>query len=336
MDRLKILLISTAVFPLGSSHYGGIEKLVYDYAEELSKSNEVSVACPIGSRLPKNVEHIKTVDVLKWQDREDLAFFNYCYMLRDFDAIIDFSHEHYAGRLEKNLPLISIVWDPIEVKYPKSPYNIVCVSLWQKRMFEKVYKQKAIHAKIVCANEKRYTLEKQKSERFLFIGKMSPEKGALTAIKFAKKLGYQLDIVGSSLPTDRQDYKYEVIRKCDGKQIRWLGDVSDEVKIELLKKAKALVYPRKANEAFHHASVEAMLCGTPVIAYKHSCMPEIIEHGKTGYLAKSDEEFLKAMKNVDCYDYEAIRDHAMKFSRTNVIKEIMPLLHKVKGGERWR
>ena len=144
---MKILCIGTSVVPLGRGLYGGIEKLCYDFVEGLKEAGQdVTVAAPEGSRVPDGVTLIETVKLPEEQDRDDLAW-GRMGEVRPFDIIHDFSHGHMLGRHVANIfdiPQISMLWDNITRRYDKAPYNIVCLSEWQRKRFEKVYEQKAI------------------------------------------------------------------------------------------------------------------------------------------------------------------------------------------------
>jgi glycosyltransferase involved in cell wall biosynthesis len=269
-------------------------------------------------------------------DREDIAFYNYGYIVDRYDVIVDFSHQHILSRKHNDLPTMNIVWHNMDKPYPKASYNIVALSEWQRKAFENLYKQKARVLPVICVNPKRYSLKKEKGHRFLHLGKMSPEKGVLEAIRFSRELGVGLDIIGGLGPKDSTDFRDYVLRLCDGEQIEYYGDVNDQVKIELIQNAKAILNPRRQDEAHWHVGAEAAMCSTPVVCFNHSSYPEVVKDGVSGFLVKSDDEFKNAMMTVHRLDPEKIHEFAMeRYDRSKVVSSWIPIMKEVAEGLRW-
>jgi len=344
---LKVLLISTAIFPVPPVRYGGIEGLLLDYVEELANLGvEVVVAAPKGSRLPKNVKLIETVDLAVhrgFTEPETVAYYNYAHRLKDFDVIHDFSHSHYAPIRDPSLKCINMCWfDPLwaltEGKtFPMPNYNIIALSQDQAANYLMAYKHRAIYQPTICVNPQRYAYSQDKSERFLFVGKMSWHKGALEAIKFCRELGVPLNVVGAKgLPNEPDTYQNEVLWNCDDKQIVWYGNCSDEVKINLMQHAKALLYPVQYPEAHSMKAAEAMMCGCPVITLDKGAMREVVDNDVTGYVAKDDQEFKEAMKKIDQLNPRLVHEKALeRYGRSKIVKNWIPLYEAVSRGVRW-
>ena len=107
-------------------------------------------------------------------------------------------------------------------------------------------------------------------------------------------------IISGVIPKEYQDYfEYRIQPKIDNKQIQFLGASNFEKKVELFKNAKALLYPIRRPEPFGLVVIEAMACGTPVIAYTEGSMPELIKDGKNGFLVKTREEMVEALKKIN-------------------------------------
>jgi len=336
---MNVLLVSTTVFRVGDPKYGGVEKLVWEWAEQLSEwGYPCSVAAPRGSRVPKGVELIPTVELPFHQDRDDLAFYNFCDRLEEFDVVHDFSHGLQAAQAVQNLPSVNMVWDPGVRRYRRPRYNIMCLSRWQAERIANLYGV-TVKYEDLPVNTERYGFNPHKSDRFLFIGKLTPEKGALDAIRMCRELGEGLDVVGGRLRTDPRDYELEVIRACDDDRIVYHGNVTDEVKIELLQNAKALIYPLAQGffEAHWHSGIEALSCGTPVICYERGAHREVIEDGKVGYVVESRKEFLEAMRHVDRIDPRECREFAVRrYDRRRIVRNYIEELYiPVMRGMRW-
>lgn len=335
---MKILVISTKIFPVsGEMHYGGIERLVYLIAAGLkAQGHEVSVAAPEGSHFPPGIEHINTGPLGDFVESERVALGTYSYRLRDFDAILDLSHTHWA-MIENNLPGLAFIWhDPRIMKSLEPTYNICALSEWQRSRFFQVY---GYDARVVDPHCGYAHDPKPSNGRFIFIGKMGPQKGCLEAIEICRELGVPLDAIGGPSVGDPPEYLKEVKRQCNG-DIVYHGEVDDRTKNTMLVEAKALIYPINyppgQGEAHSHKSVDTMLCGIPVVTYDTGAFSEIIEHGVTGFLAKSKEEFKECMLMAHQLDRARIREIAVKrWSIEATTKRILAVAQRVAEGERW-
>ena len=335
---MKISVIAPAVLLVGSRKYGGIEKLVSDFSEVLvSAGHTVKVAAPVQSRLPKGVEHIPTVALPAEYDREDLAYKKYASHIADSDLVHDFSHRHVYARNHPDRPTLNVIWDNLTVKYDKAPKNIAAISEWQRQTFEILYEKSARYVPTVCADENHFIPANEKSDRFLIMGKMSSDKAIISALALCKLIGAPADVVGGGLVTDDPSYRHNVMRLCDGERFTFWGEVDDEVKIQLMQRAKAVINPRFIPEASWHVGIEAMLCGTPVIVYGHSSYPEIVANGVSGYVCRpfDEGEFLSAMKHVGSLKPQQVREFALRYSRTKVVGDCVQTYKKVAEGESW-
>lgn len=167
---------------------------------------------------------------------------------------------------------------------------------------------------------KIFSFNPKPEDYFLFLGRITEEKGAHLAIKAAKTAGVKLVIAGKSYPSE--GYWHEKIEKhIDGKNIRYVGETDFKAKIELLKNAKAVLFPTQYDEVFGLVMIEAMSCGTPVIGWDKGSVPEIINHGKTGFVVKSVAEMTNAIKVIDTISREATRKRAeLYFSIEKMVK----------------
>lgn len=341
---MKILLISPLGFPITPfSRYVGIERMVWEYSRQLVKDHDVTVMGHTSSEFP---EGVKTLPITPQGDdvfSELKQYQTYQGVLRTFDVIHDWSHLHLTSRFMPNMPTLNIFFHaPALAQYPKAPYNIIALSQWAAREFKRVYHQEARYQYSVGIDPEVYKISKRhRGDRFLTIGRMAPEKGNLTAISYCQALGFPLDIVGGrgrELTSDKPltDYEKAIQVRCDGKQIRLLGEVDDKTKIKLMQDCKALIYATDHPEVTSHKIQEAMLCGAPVIAPNIGAMPEIVTHGVNGYLCDRADGFLWAMRNIDKLDPMKIYAETVeRFSIENTVKNYIPLYEKVADGLRW-
>lgn len=152
-------------------------------------------------------------------------------------------------------------------------------------------------------------------EYIAWLGRFCHNKGTAEAIAVAKKTGMKL-IMGGKIDWANEEYmKYyneKVKPEIDGKQIVYLGELGDKEKIELLRNAKVLLNPINWSEPFGLVTIEAMACGTPVIAFDRGPIREQIIEAKTGYIVRNIDEMAKAVGKIDKIDRAFCRDHAVK------------------------
>jgi glycosyltransferase involved in cell wall biosynthesis len=152
-----------------------------------------------------------------------------------------------------------------------------------------------------------YRFRPQHGSYLAFLGRISPEKRADRAIHIAKALGMPLKIAAKVDAVDR-DYFEDVIKpQMDTSLVEYLGEIGEGEKDEFLGNAYALLFPIDWPEPFGLVMVEAMACGTPVIAYHHGAVPEVVVDGVTGYIVQTLEEAIEAVRKVGQLDRARIR-----------------------------
>lgn len=143
------------------------------------------------------------------------------------------------------------------------------------------------------------------SEDLLFFGRIHPDKGAGEAIRAAHAAGRRLVMCG--LVQDEGYHAREVAPFIDGRTVEYRGVVGGEERLRALGRAKGLLHLIGFAEPFGLSVIEAMACGTPVIAYRKGSMPELIEHGVTGFLVNNFDEAVEAIGRLDEIDRRACR-----------------------------
>jgi glycosyltransferase involved in cell wall biosynthesis len=144
-------------------------------------------------------------------------------------------------------------------------------------------------------------------DAFVFLGRISIEKGPVLAIQAARAAGVRLVLAAKVDPVDLKYFEREVRPLIDDDQIRFIGEVSDREKQAVLGGARALIAPIDWPEPFGLVFIEALACGTPVITRPCGSAPEIVEHGHTGMIASTLEEIVSAMKSIDRIDRRTCR-----------------------------
>ena len=140
-----------------------------------------------------------------------------------------------------------------------------------------------------------------------FIGRISPEKRPDVAISIARRAGIPLKIAAKVDPVDHEYFETRIAPLLDHPLIDYIGEIGDDRKSEFLGNARALLFPIDWPEPFGLVMIEAMACGTPVIAWNCGSVPEVVEHGVTGYIVDSEEAALAALGNIEQIDRRTVR-----------------------------
>jgi len=168
-----------------------------------------------------------------------------------------------------------------------------------------------------------YPFKEEKENYLLFLGRMSPYKGADRAVEIAKEAGEDLIVAGMDENVESRDYVFKVMKKANENGFSYLGKVSLEKKLELLADAKVVLLPYREEYmgVFEIVFVEAMATGTPVITTRlSSAEEEIIIDGETGFLVEDD--FQSAVNRLDEISNERCRERAKAFKLENMIDDI--------------
>jgi glycosyltransferase involved in cell wall biosynthesis len=147
-----------------------------------------------------------------------------------------------------------------------------------------------------------------KQEYLAFLGRISPEKGVDKAIRIAGRAGMKLKIAAKVDNADKQYYETQIkpmIR--DNPFVEYIGEINDQQKPAFLSGAHALLFPIDWPEPFGLVTIEAMACGTPVIAYRCGSVPEVIDDGVSGFIVTNEDEAVAATKRLHQLDRAMVR-----------------------------
>jgi glycosyltransferase involved in cell wall biosynthesis len=151
---------------------------------------------------------------------------------------------------------------------------------------------------------------------------MSADKGPHRAMEAAHKSGVPLIMCAKMRDPWEFGYFEEYVQPYLNNDIRYLGEVAHEQKLELLADARGLLFPIRWNEPFGMVMIEALACGTPVLAFPEGAAPEVVEHGKTGYLCHDVSDMAEAITRVDRLDRQMCRDAVEGyFSTDRMVRE---------------
>ncbi len=175
-----------------------------------------------------------------------------------------------------------------------------------------------------------FSLAERARDYLLFFGRIHRDKGTAEAIEVAKRAGLPLLIAG--IVQDREYFEREVEPHIDGDNVEFLGSVGPEQRGELLGGARALLHLVNFDEPFGFSVVEAMACGTPVIASRRGSMPEIVRDGENGKLVGSLDEAARAIAEIGALDRAVVRASVeTRFDRGRMVDEYLALYRRIVG-----
>jgi glycosyltransferase involved in cell wall biosynthesis len=230
----------------------------------------------------------------------------------EFDVIhyhVDYLHFPLSRRLRTpqlttlhgRLDLPDLV--PLYQEFPEMP--VVSISNAQREPLRRANWVRTIHHGLP---RDLYTFQEKPGEYLAFLGRISPEKRVDRAIRIARRLGMPLKIAAKVDPVDRAYFTERIEPLLELPGIEYVGEVGEGEKGELLGNAYALLFPIDWPEPFGLVMIEAMACGTPVIAYRRGSVPEVMEEGVTGFMVDTLEEAVQATERIATLDRRRCRE----------------------------
>ena len=342
---MRIALVSTPWAPVPPLRYGGIELVVDSLARGLSdEGHSVTLfatgesTCPVDRRWIHERAEGERIGMIVPEMRHLI----YAYKdLSEFDVV----HDHTligpflaaAGGLGlsdvRTPPVVTTIHGPLNSELAEiyeslaGKVHIVAISRAQADDAPQVKIARVIHHGLDASG---FPVGDGDGGYALFLGRMSPSKGADTAIAVAKAAGVPLRMAAKMREPWEQAYFGEVLKPLLGDGAEYLGEVSHEEKLELLASACALLFPIRWHEPFGMVMLEAMACGTPVIAFGEGSVPEIVEHEKTGFICADEEEMVAALGRVSEIDRRECRSAVEgKFSFRRMARDHIELFEEI-------
>lgn len=321
---MRIALLAPLWKTVPPEKYGGSELVVANLAKGLSaRGHEVTTFACKGSKvcgklipvIPKPMYDIS--GGFGWKgimEYEFLSFFQLGKRIGNFDVIHNHMGMHPVALAPfVPVPFVTTLHSSLPPDFPYltdafKEYPFVSISNAQRALAPELnYAATIYHGIDVSAFKPRL---KGKGNGFLFIGTLSKNKGVDIAVDTARKLGIALTIAGEIRKSDRPFLEKKVFPYVDNKLIRFVGEADNRKKAGLFTDADALLFPSRWNEAFGLVMVEALACGTPVIALGNGAVPEVLRDGVTGFIANNRNSFIRAAKKSSAISRSACRREA--------------------------
>lgn len=342
---MKLLIISPNIFPIPLQGYGGLEQIVFLTAVGLAaKGHQVTVVAPQGSQLPDGVELIPTVQ----GEPEEGSWHRYSQRMQagEFDCIVDHTWEKWAyvssSSRDPELPIMGILHTAPGIYQTPPPVLWPCLV----GLSEQHARDQRLHLKVDCRvayngidTAAFYTPDPsvKRNDHYLAFGRYTAEKGMLQAMNIARRTRVRLDCFGDTTIVGDQGYVERCRQAADGLRVRFNGPVSRQDSLRLYRGAKALLFPLQWSEPFGLAIIEAMACGMPVLTLRRGAMPELVEHGVSGFVYDTEDELEQAIRDdvVAKLDPAKIRASAERFTIQRMVDRHEALAQDVVAGKGW-
>jgi glycosyltransferase involved in cell wall biosynthesis len=298
--------------------YGGTERIVSYLTEELiNQGHEVTLfasgdsltqaeiisPCDQSLRLNSACEDrlayhfLQLEQVFRNAAAFDILHFHIDYLHYPLSRKIDTSH---VTTLHGRLDLPDLV--PLYREFADVP--VVSISSSQRIPLPWINWQGTVHHGILLD---LYECQQRQGVYLAFLGRISPEKRVDRAIEIAKRAKMKLKIAAKVDAADRCYMDTQIRPLLDHPLVEFIGEISDKEKTQFLANAYALLFPIDWVEPFGLVMIEAMACGTPVVAFRQGSVPEVIDHGVTGFIVENIEDSLAALEKIQNFDRSRCR-----------------------------
>jgi len=330
---MRIALLGSAALPVPPKGQGGTEWIAFHQAKGLSrKGHEILLFAPKNSL---NEGHIKLVEIglgdlvdgSESQRNFDPSLtessrklrLETVYLAKAAQKLIELKDEYdiilnnmrgeavflpVAKMLGK--PFVNVmhlnIFEELALLFKEFNTSLITISNAQRKNYPDLNYLATVYNGV---DMDKFSFNNSPYDYLLMMGSVGRHKNQGSAIKTAKALGKKLILAGKIRD---KDYFEELKKDIDGERIKWIGELNFEEKVKLYQEAEAFLFPIKWEEPFGLVMIEAMACGTPVIAFNHGAIPEVVVDGLTGYVIENDSQMIEAVGKIGSISRKACRE----------------------------
>jgi len=315
---MRIAQVSPLFEAVPPKLYGGTERVVHSLTEELvAMGHDVTLfasgdSITSATLAPMRREALRLDPTVRDWIAYYMRMVELIYRRADEFDVIHFHIDYFPLSLfsRQRTPFLTTLHGRLDLPefkeiyetFPRAPF--VSISNSQRRPIPNLnWVRTVLHG----MPARRLTPQPVKPSYFAFLGRISPEKGVDRAIKIAARAGVKLKIAAKVDVADREYYESEIRPLLKQGHVEFIGEIDDSQKPAFLSGAHALLFPIDWPEPFGLVMIEAMACGTPVIAYNCGSVPEVIDHGVTGFIVPDEDSAVSAISRLSELDRAAIR-----------------------------
>ncbi|XVS61146.1 glycosyltransferase family 4 protein [Actinosynnema sp. CA-299493] len=321
MTPLRVAMIAPPWFELPPTAYGGIESMCADLVDRLVARGNHVVLVGVGrngtaAEFRSTADHPQP-DRLGQSAPDVMHAAALPAILAELD--VDVVHDHsFAGPLlarGRSTPTVVTAHGPVTGEHGSyyrrlnGSVRLVAISDAQRGQAPDLDWAGTVHNAIPVD---LFPFRRDKEDFALFLGRAAACKGIPEAIAAAADAGVRLRIAAKCRDPAEQEYFDQVVEPLLGPGVEWLGEVDREEKLRLLAAARCLLFPITWDEPFGMVMVEAMACGTPVVASRRGSVPEVLAHGETGFVCDDHASLVAALHRVDRLSAERCRVEALR------------------------
>lgn len=344
---LRIAMLAPPWISVPPPGYGGVETVVSTLTEALvAQGHAVTLFCAPGS-----VSRATVAPLLAHPHPDEIerSLYEVDHVAQAFELIdraaqnrpFDVIHDHcgftalaMADRIDT--PLVHTLHGPFDTEtaafYARHGHKGSLVAISRSQLAAAPPGLETVATIPNPIDLRAWPLQPRKGDYLLWVGRMTPEKGPQHAIAAAKAVDVPLILAGVIQPGQQAFFDQEIAPHLDGRRVRFVGEIGGATKRSLFAKARGLLMPIRWDEPFGMVMIEAMACGTPVLAFPEGAAPEVVDHGRTGFLCEDEAAMVGAIGRLGELDRHDCRMAVEGyFSTTRMVAEHIELFESMVG-----
>jgi glycosyltransferase involved in cell wall biosynthesis len=321
--------------------YGGTERVVHNLTEELVALGHDVTLFASGDSVTSAQLYAQCKQALRLDRRpldpvaeHILMVQHVCELAHQFDVIhFHIDYHHFGMSRALALPQLTTLHGRLDMPSLQAIYDefgdmpVVSISNAQRKPLPQANWLGTVYHGLP---PEKFNFTPQPAGYFAFVGRISPEKRVDRAIEIATTLGMPLKIAAKIDAADREYFEAQIQHLFKHPLVEFVGEIGEHQKSEFIGNARALLFPIDWPEPFGLVLTEAMACGTPVVAFGHGSVPEVVDNGVTGFVVDNMQSAIEAAHEVGTLDRARIRQvFEERFSSRRMALDYVELYSKV-------